>query len=507
MFDRPPRLRSMLLRLERLEDRATPAALTPAQVRQAYGFSQVAAVNGTALTGAGETIAIVDAFNDPYIARDLATFDARYGLAAPPSFKVVSQTGSTTALPQNDSGWSGEIALDVEWAHAIAPGANILLVEAKSSGLNDLLMAVNYARNQSGVAVVSMSWGSSEFSSETSGTYNSYFTTPAGHTGVAFVASSGDDGAGASWPAVSTNVLAVGGTTLNLSGGNYASESAWSDSGGGASLYFSKPSYQTAYTGTRRGGPDVSYDANPNTGFSVYNTSDGGWEQVGGTSAGAPQWAALVAVADQGRALNHLGSLDSASQLLPAIYAMPASNFHDVTSGSNGYSAKTGYDLATGRGSPIAQNVISSLIAYGTSAFTTTSTTTSGSTSTTTSGSTSTTTTGTTGTGGTTGGGTSGTGNGGWGYGWGWWGWGWWAFSSPWARSAASTQPAAPTTSAFMLDTPHTAVSSPSITSAKTAVVSQSTAAYVAKLASDSPWWAVQADHVPSDDEFAPIAV
>src|SRR5262245_50848550 len=194
MLGRSPllRRRPIQLRLELLEDRATPAGLTPAQVRHAYGFDQMAAVNGTSLTGKGQTIAIVDAYNDPYIQSDLAAFDRQFGIAAPPSFKVVSQTGSTTALPRTDSGWAGEIALDVEWAHAIAPGANILLVEANSSSVNDLLTAVNYARNQPGVVAVSMSWGAGEFTSETS--FNNYFTTPAGHTGVAFVASSGDSG-------------------------------------------------------------------------------------------------------------------------------------------------------------------------------------------------------------------------------------------------------------------------------------------------------------------------
>jgi subtilase family serine protease len=495
-----------------LEDRSTPAALSPAQVQHAYGFDQVAAVKGTKLTGAGETIAIVDAYNDPYIQSDLATFDRQWGLAAPPSFKVVSQTGSTAALPPTDSGWSGEIALDVEWAHAIAPGANLLLVEANSSSTNDLLQAVNYARNQAGVVAVSMSWGGNEFYGETS--YNSYFTTPAGHTGVAFVASSGDSGAGAIWPAVSTNVLAVGGTSLNLSSGNYGSESAWSGSGGGPSYFFSKPSYQTANTSSSRGSPDVAYDANPNTGYYVYNTFDGGWEQIGGTSAGAPQWAALVALADQGRALQGHGSLDSGTQLLPAIYSMPASNFHDVTTGSTGYAAKAGYDFATGRGSPVAQSVISSFVGYGYTSTTNTGTT----------GTTGTTTTGTTSTGGTSGSGTSGSGSSGSGgsssgsgwWGW-WWGWGWgWSFGAFAQSAASSEQPAAAAaTSAFTVDSPHAAAAAPEVVvatppvtaAAETTVVDQ-----VNRPTTDTPWWAVQTSVSPPadatlEDDFAPITV
>jgi subtilase family serine protease len=492
---RRPIRKSTTFRLERLEERATPAvtssALTPAQVRSAYGFS-LAAVNGTSLTGAGETIAIVDAYNDPYIASDLKAFDAKYGIAAPPSLKVVSETGSTTALPQNSSSWSGEIALDVEWAHAIAPGANILLVEANSSNTSDLLSAVNYARNQSGVVAVSMSWGSSEFSGETS--YNSYFTTPAGHAGVTFVASSGDNGAGAIWPAVSTNVLAVGGTTLSLSGSNYGSESAWSDSGGGVSKFISKPSYQTAYTGRTRGSPDVSYDANPNTGFAVYNSYDGGWEQVGGTSAGAPQWAALVALADQGRALKGLGSLDGGTQTLPAIYAMPSSDFHDITSGSNGYPAKTGYDLATGRGSPVAQNVISYLVGYGTG--TTTSTTTG-----TTGGTTTTTGSGTT----STGGGTGTTGGGWWGFGWGWGGW--WFFA-PWSQTAGKPA-ASPATTAFtVVETPATPSLAVGSTTSAAISATRPTAAPVELPTANTPWWAtLQSRAAFADDDFAPISV
>jgi subtilase family serine protease len=198
------------LHVERLEDRATPAALTPTQVRHAYGFDQIT-FNTPAGTvpgdGRGETIAIVDAYNDPFIANDVNTFDSRYSIngsqslytqygAASSFLSVVAATGTP-----NSSGWAGEIALDVEWAHAIAPGAKILLVEARSSSFSDLMSAVNYARSQPGVVTVSMSWGASEFSGETSSSYQSYFTTPAGHTGITFVGASGDSGAPAIWPA------------------------------------------------------------------------------------------------------------------------------------------------------------------------------------------------------------------------------------------------------------------------------------------------------------------
>jgi len=343
--------------------RSTPVGLTPAQVLSAYGFNQIS-FSGIKGTGAGQTIAIVDAYDDPNIASDLHVFDQTFGIADPPNFSVFKQYVNGVA-PKTDSGWAMEIALDVEWAHAIAPDANIILVEANTSSLSNLLSAVDYARSIASVSVISMSWGSSEFLSETS--YDSHFTTPAGHQGITFVVASGDAGAPAEWPAVSPNVLAVGGTTLNVStSGTYISESAWSDSGGGYSRYESEPSYQSSVQSSKtRSNPDVAYDASPSTGFAVYDTvassGQSGWFEVGGTSAGAPQWAALVAIADQGRVL--AGKTTLANAQVP-IYSLPSTDFHDVTSGSNGYSASKGYDLVTGRGTPIANAVVRDLVSY-----------------------------------------------------------------------------------------------------------------------------------------------
>jgi subtilase family serine protease len=375
---RPPiRRRRIILRVEQLESRATPATLTPAQVSHAYGFDAVRFVVGSNsyhADGTGQTIAIVDAYRDPNIFADVDVFDRTYRSTNRSELSLYNQYGAasnflTVATPQGtpstSTGWSQEIALDVEWAHAIAPGAKILLVEAKSISQTDLLGAVDYARNYPGVSVVSMSWGSSEFSTETS--YDGRFTTPAGHVGITFVGSSGDNGAPAIWPAVSQNVLAVGGTTLQTdSAGNVISETAWSGSGGGVSQYVGLPSYQASvYAGPRRGAPDVSYNANPSTGFSVYVTggTNTGWYTIGGTSAGAPQWAALVAIANQGRALFGQPIL-SGPATMAAIYSMPASNFRDIISGSNGLAAAAGYDLVTGRGSPLAFPVIRDLVYY-----------------------------------------------------------------------------------------------------------------------------------------------
>ena len=186
-----------------LASAANTSVYTPSQIRSAYGF------NNLSYDGTGQTTAIVTANDDPNITGDLKAFDTTFGLADPPSFVKAIPEGQ----PPADAGWAIETALDVEWAHAIAPKANILLVEAKSTNGNDLLNAVDYARNQPGVVVVSMSWGGPEFFGESS--TDSTLSTPAGHAGVVFVAAAGDTGAlqGPEWPSVSPNVVAVGGTT------------------------------------------------------------------------------------------------------------------------------------------------------------------------------------------------------------------------------------------------------------------------------------------------------
>jgi subtilase family serine protease len=345
-----------------------PAGYSPSQLRHAYGFDQITFNGGTVKgDGSGQTIAIIDAYDDPNIASDLTTFDATYGIAAPPSFTKVNQTGGTT-YPAGDSSWALEISLDVEWAHAIAPGANLVLVEANTNNFSDLLTAVNYAKSLTGVSVISMSWGSGEYGTET-GT-DSYFVSPSGHTGITFIASTGDSGSSGApqYPSVSSNVLAVGGTQLTLdSSGNYSSEIGWNGSGGGVSAYESQPSYQNGVvtqSSTRRTVPDVAYDASSSSAFAVYDTYlNSGWLAVYGTSAGAPQWSALIAIADQGRAAAGQGTLDGSSQTLPKLYQLPQSDFHDITSGSNGgYSAGPGYDLVTGRGSPFANLIVPALI-------------------------------------------------------------------------------------------------------------------------------------------------
>jgi subtilase family serine protease len=342
------------------------APYSPSQIANAYGFNKITFNTGSQTiqgNGAGQTIAIVDAYADPSISRDLHTFDQTFGLSDPNLIIAQPQGRPTT-----NANWGVEMSLDVEWAHAMAPAASILLVEARSATLTSLLGAVNWAANYQGnssihvapTSVVSMSWGSGEWSSETG--FDSYFTTPSGHSNVSFVASSGDSGAGVSWPSISSKVLSVGGTTLTLtSTGAYSSESGWSGSGGGYSSFVSRPTYQNGVSSnSHRSNPDVAYNADPNTGYYVYDSGYFGWLEVGGTSAGSPQWAALTAIADQGRALQGKSSL---ANIQADVYALPTSDFHDITTGSNGaFSAKAGYDLVTGIGSPIANLVVGGLL-------------------------------------------------------------------------------------------------------------------------------------------------
>jgi subtilase family serine protease len=340
----------------------TPAATTvyynPSQVRTAYGLNSIVG------DGTGQTIAIVDAYKDTNIASELAYFDSYYGLPAA-NLTVVNQTGGTSlSRVGTNSGWALEIALDVEWAHAMAPGAKILLVCANNSANNNLMTAVDTAAHYTGVSVVSMSWGSNgEYSGET--TYDSHFQV----AGVTFVASTGDSGSPGGYPAYSPYVLAVGGTALTIDSGSsaYVSETGWSGSGGGTSSYESEPSYQTSVQSTgHRTIPDVSLIAADTSLVYVYYNSS--WYGVYGTSVSAPCWAGILSIANQLRVASGLSRLNTASTtqthaLLYSLYASANNSFHDVTSGSNGgYAAGTGYDEVTGLGSPVANLLVNYLV-------------------------------------------------------------------------------------------------------------------------------------------------
>ncbi len=324
-------------RLLRPQATTSPTGLSPATIKSVYNFP-------TSLSaGTGRTIAIVDAYDDPTAEKDLGVFSSQFGLpsctTANGCFKKVSQTGGSN-YPRKDSGWALEISLDVQWAHAIAPGAKILLVEAKSNSFSNLLAAEDYAKAHA--TYVSNSWGGSEFSSETS--YDSHFS----QSGVSFFVSAGDAGLPAEYPSASRNVISVGGTTLHFSGSTFTSETGWSSGGGGCSAYETATSAQSSFSqysqvkcGGKRATPDVSLDADPASGVSVYDSTSyqgqTGWFKVGGTSASSPMWAGRAA--DSG-------------QVISSAYVYGSSiTYRDITSGNNGAPCLVGYDLCTGRGS------------------------------------------------------------------------------------------------------------------------------------------------------------
>lgn len=328
-----------------------PTGYTPAQMRHAYGFDTLSS-NGT-----GQTIAIVNAYGSPTIQKDLNVFCAKFGIPT-----TTIQIAYPSGRPRvKNAGWALETALDVEWAHAMAPGAKILLVISPDASFAKLLAAVDYAA--ANAQQVSMSWGGNEWAGETS--YDFHFNK----SGVAFTAASGDSGGEACWPAASPYVTAVGGTNLVLNAtGDVLAETAWSGSNGGPSAYEPAPTYQSAWQSTaKRQIPDVSYNGDPATGVPVYSSTKfqgrAGWFQVGGTSAGAPQWAALLAITNASRSAG-LSSCNA------ALYGLGSPSdfltyYRDITSGSNlGYTAVSGYDMVTGVGTPLASALVPGLAAW-----------------------------------------------------------------------------------------------------------------------------------------------
>jgi subtilase family serine protease len=301
------------------------------------------------------TIAIVDAYNHPSIKADLDTYNSTFGLPSFPScsasvttscFTKVNQRGGTS-YPSTNSGWALEIALDVETAHQTCQNCKLILVEADSNSYANLMTAVDEARAL-GATVISNSYGSSEFSGETA--YDSHFN----HPGTAFTFSSGDNGYGATYPAASPYVTAVGGTSLSLTSTNTRqAESVWNGAGSGCSAFELKPSFQHDSGCSRRTIADVSADADPNTGAAVYDSvryqGRKGWFQVGGTSLAAPLIAGVYALAGNLTTLAPANSMPYTS----------SSNLYDVISGSNGTcgtylcNGGSGFDGPSGLGSPI----------------------------------------------------------------------------------------------------------------------------------------------------------
>jgi hypothetical protein len=322
---------------------ALPSGYGPADLVSAYKLNTSA--------GGGQTVAIVDAYDDPNAESDLATYRSTYGLppctTANGCFKKVNQNGVQGSYPPADQGWAGEISLDVDMVSAACPNCHILLVEANNNSNANLGLAVNRAVTM-GAKFVSNSYGGGESSGETS--YDSSYYH---HNGVAVTASTGDSGYGVEYPAASPYVTAVGGTSLRRDSSSRGwTESAWSGAGSGCSRYEAKPSFQSSVnTGcAKRAVADVSAVADPNTGVAVYQTYGGsGWAVYGGTSASAPIIASVYALAGTP------GSGDT-----PAAYPYAhQGNLFDVTTGSNGSCsptqlchAGTGWDGPTGLGTP-----------------------------------------------------------------------------------------------------------------------------------------------------------
>lgn len=320
-----------------------PSGYSPSQIRAAYNLPS---------TGGSGAHAVVIAYHYKNALRDFNVFSTQFGLPTESSSSATASTNSVlqvvyqgTKAPTTNTGWNQEAALDIEWSHAMAPGAKIYLVEANSAGFADLNAAIKKAAALPGVRSVSMSFGATEFSGETS--YESDFA----QSGVVFFASTGDTGGQHSWPSMSPNVVAVGGTSLTGSGASW-SETVWSGTGGGLSSYYSRPAYQNAVqtvVGTKRGNPDISAVADPNTGVAVYcptNQTTSNWYVFGGTSVSCPVMAGIYNLAG-------LSSASSSAELTRIYSHLGSSSFRDVVSGSaGGNSALVGYDLCTGVGTP-----------------------------------------------------------------------------------------------------------------------------------------------------------
>ncbi len=386
---------------------AVGGCFSPQQVQTFYNLNPLYAKG---FTGKGQTIIIIDSFGSPTIKQDLHTFDQTFGLPDPPKFDILYPLGQVNfdATNGDEVGWAGETTLDVEWAHAIAPDANLVLLVSPVSetegvqGFPEFEKLSTYAMDHHLGQIVTQSFGASEPTlagdacKEGLGTgenllkdYDQKVFQRGVTEHITFLASSGDDGStnvncpndgmtpyhfrNVGWPASDPLVTAIGGTKLSLKdgAGHYGSEKVWNEdsgaSGGGTSQFYAEPDWQKhlpnqAALNGKRAIPDVSWGAAVN--FAFYHSYPGdisGWSAIGGTSASSPQWAGLIAVANQ-MAGKPLGFLN------PALYQLAGKGFHDITSGNNsldgveGFQASPGWDMATGWGTPDAATLLPLLI-------------------------------------------------------------------------------------------------------------------------------------------------
>ena len=329
-----------------------PTGYSPRQIRHAYGFDQLAN------EGELETIAIVEPFEAPTVREDLEHFSREFDLPQP-NLEIIYPEGPAVT----DEGWAVETAIDTQWVHATAPRAKIILVLVRSNALVDLLVGVDTAA-KSGASVVSMSWGANEVSLEA--VLDHHFNVP----GVTFVAGSGDSST-VFYPSVSPYVVSVGGTRLVLDELSFLSETAWTSSGGGISLYEPEPDYQSDFPipipsgyAPMRGTPDISFNADPSTGYSVYDSfgisGQKGWFVIGGTSVSGPVAAGMFGIVNSLRFFplsNAHAALYETAKRNSSVHWNP---FRDIVEGCNSIvnpqaplsCAAPGYDYVTGLGAP-----------------------------------------------------------------------------------------------------------------------------------------------------------
>jgi subtilase family serine protease len=378
-----------------------PNCQTPRSMRMAYG---VESLMQHGFTGRGQTVVDIVSYGSPTLQQDMDVFDREFYLP-PVNLQVIAPLGTVPFNPNSKdmNGWAGETELDVQVIHALAPNASIVVLTSPvdetegTIGLPQFLQLEQYAVNHHLGSVISQSWGASEVTLKDSvgqqeiAQWNAFFKQATTQQGITFFGSSGDNGSTdytdlnatilskqptTSFPTDDPWVTSVGGTSLDRSGVAAFQEMAWSDSGGGFSSFYSTPSYQQTLPASvrqelknRRGVPDVSGNADPATGLAIYS---GGWQLGGGTSASAPLWAAIAAIADQ-MAGHALGFFNPALYKLAASGSSYSQDFHDITQGNNtqnvdgtsvpGYSATQGWDPITGLGSPNAEKLIPDLIA------------------------------------------------------------------------------------------------------------------------------------------------
>jgi subtilase family serine protease len=366
------------------------ACYSPLEMRNIYNLTPLL---NAGFNGKGETIVIISSFGSPTITNDLHQFDKDYGIPDPPSFKILAPLGTVPFDPSNQDqiGWAQETSLDVEWAHAMAPAANIVLLTSPVSetqgvqGLPEFLKLEQYAVKNHLGTIISQSWGTTEDTLLTKegkkilNDFNAFYQQATEQEHITFIAAAGDSGVvnpnmngknyslpTVEFPASSPWVTAVGGTSLKTDQhGNYASETVWNNGsgsagGGGYSHYFHAPTYQSPSSKGYRALPDISYNADPNTGVPVYMSfmgKSGNYFVIGGTSAGSPQWAGMIADANQ-EAGSPLGFINPQLYQLGRFTLFANLAFHDITVGNNsqgsitGYKSKPGWDAASGWGSP-----------------------------------------------------------------------------------------------------------------------------------------------------------